>query len=227
MLSNICYHPLPKAKLVSSRDDFIVSQCLDKNVLHLGCVGLIDFWNKGTALHLRLSKVAKNIIGVDLNKAAIDYLQQKGIPNLICWDAECIDKLKLSIKIDVIITGELLEHLKNPGLLLQGLRWHMDANTYLIITVPNAFSLRNFLSVLINKKELVRADHHFYFSYMTLRSLLLQYGLTPVKWLTYSNLRYDLKFPRRLVKIFCNQTLFYFSPFTAEGLIVITKKGRL
>jgi 2-polyprenyl-3-methyl-5-hydroxy-6-metoxy-1,4-benzoquinol methylase len=223
-MANISFHKLPHIKVISNRDNFILNYCTDKNVLHLGCVGSLRCWDKGSPLHLKLLSVAKRVIGIDINKEKIEYLRKKGISDLICFDVEKLDQIEISTSIDVIIAGEILEHLPNPGLCLSSTSRLMNKNAVFIITLPNAFSLRNFLSVMVNKKELVRDDHNFYFSYITLKALLKRYNFTIVNFLAYSNLRDDLMPLKRFIKKVFNCTIFRFSPFTAEGLIAIAKR---
>lgn len=73
---------------------------------------------------------------------------------------------------DVVVAGEILEHLGNPGFLLQRLHQYKAP---LLITVPNAYSSAGFANM---KKgiENVNVDHKAWFSYRTLRTLVEKCG---------------------------------------------------
>ena len=55
------------------------------------------------------------------------------------------------MKFDVIVIGDLIEHLSNPGLMLYRIKKFCDERTKIIITTPNAFGLLNFIRYSINK----------------------------------------------------------------------------
>lgn len=98
-------------------------------------------------------------MGVDADKQAIECLKRKGIQELACADVQAPGAFKIpEIKkpVDVVVAGELLEHLPNPGMCLKNIAELMDKQrSILLVTVPNAFSLRNFFSVLLRNNELV------------------------------------------------------------------------
>jgi predicted TPR repeat methyltransferase len=224
-------HKLPRTKLVANRAELITRYCKDKNVLHLGCVAsgsTIESFNDNSLLHLQILKVAKRAIGIDIDEKGIEFLTKQGIPDLIVFDAQNLSQLQLNLPIDVIVAGEIIEHVPNPGLLLKGASQLLDKNkskSILIVTVPNAFSLRHFVPVFLNKKEFVLPDHNFYFSYSTLKALLESCGLNLIDFYTYSNLNKNLKPLKRFAKNILNNTILKFSPFSAEGLIAIAGKN--
>ena len=224
-------HKLPRTKLVANRAELITQYCKDKNVLHLGCVEsgtTTESFNDNSLLHLQILKVAKRAIGIDIDEKGIEFLTKQGIPDLIVFDAQNLSQLQLNVPIDVIVAGEIIEHIPNPGLLLKGVSQLLDKNkskSILIVTVPNAFSLRHFVPVFLNKKEFVLPDHNFYFSYCTLKALLESSGLKIIDFYTYSNLHKNLKPLKKFAKKIINQTIFRFAPFCAQGLIAIAGKN--
>ena len=221
-------HKLPKVKLVTNREDFILSFCKGKNVLDLGCVrsGMTkESFYKEDLLHLKLLKVARNVVGVDIDKEGIDFLTELGISNLICLDVQELEKLNLDIRFDIIIAGELIEHLDNPGLFLRGVsRFMRPDNTILIITVPNAFSLRHFLAVILRSIELVMQDHNFYFSYTNLYSLLERHGFQILELLPYYNIEATSNRFKHWCKAILSQSIHRISPWSAEGLVVVANR---
>lgn len=223
----IQHHQLPRVRLVVDRDQFIVDRCRDKRVLHLGCIGDINRFGTGTSLHGRIAKAAMAVIGIDISRDAVEALHAQGVSNLIHGDIQELDRLHIGVPIHVIVAGEVLEHLPNPGRCLEGISALLrNGGGEAIITVPNAFSLRGIVAVLLHHRELVRSDHHFYFSYVTLSALLTRHGLSPVEWFTYSNLHARARGLRKFVKIVLNLTIFRILPFTAEGLIVVVRSTK-
>ncbi len=220
-------HPrLPRPEVIEDRTDFISAYCRDKTVLHLGCIGNLETFETGSALHLHLMKRAKRVIGVDINRDAIEHLSRRGISDLICFDVTQLDRLDLEGPIDVIVAGEILEHLSNPGLCLGALSEVMRRKrAILIVTVPNAFSTRHFLGVLLAGRELVRPDHCCYFSYSTLKELLGRHNLQVVEYYAYSQIRQGMVWWKRIIKMVLNRTVLRISPFAAEGLVAIATPG--
>lgn len=223
----IASHRLPRVKVLASRVELVQSYCREKNVLHLGCVGTLESFDKGYSLHQKISEVAARVMGVDADKQAIECLKRKGIQELACADVQAPGAFKIpEIKkpVDVVVAGELLEHLPNPGMCLKNIAELMDKQrSILLVTVPNAFSLRNFFSVLLRNNELVRADHNYYFSYMSIKHLLSSCGFSIVDIFVYSNLQIARNRVKRIVKSILNKTVFRYSPFMAEGIIVVAK----
>ncbi|KPL24179.1 MAG: hypothetical protein AMJ75_04295 [Phycisphaerae bacterium SM1_79] len=222
----IASHRLPRVKVMANRVELVQSYCEEKNVLHLGCVGSLESFDKGYSLHQKISEVAARVIGVDADEQAIEYLRPKGIQDLVCADVQAPGALKIpEIKepVDVVVAGELLEHLPNPGLCLENIAGVMDRQSILLVTVPNAFSLRNFFLVLLRNRERIRADHNYYFSYTTIKRLLTSSGFMIVNILACSDLQIARNRVRRIAKRIFNKTALRYSPFTAEAIIVIAK----
>lgn len=154
-------HKIPDAKSVD-RVKFIKQRCLDNLVVHLGCVG---------PLHELIEGVAKETWGFD--KIPKDKIE--GISNYIEMDFENPDSLFPSKAIEtaeVVVCGEVLEHLSNPGIFLEKMR---DFTCPIIITVPNAFC-RHGYDWITKGKENVNKDHVSYYSYHTLKILVERYG---------------------------------------------------
>lgn len=168
-----------KLKLVN-RVEFIKEACRGKKVLHLGCTDypfterVIEF---NMLLHFELAKIAGELYGFDFDQAGIDILEKHGTKNLYRADLEKLEEVDLNEKFDVIVAGEMIEHLSNPGLFLRGIKRFMHSETDLLITTINAYSGLRFAIYGLRGKgginEPVHPDHVSYYSYKTL-SLVLQ-----------------------------------------------------
>ncbi len=167
------------------RVDIIKSISKGKRVLHLGCTNhpYTQLAIDGDALlHKDLESVATELFGFDYDQEGIDILTAHGSKNLYRADLEKLDEVELDTKFDVIIAGEIIEHLNNPGLFLAGIQRFMDAESELIITTINAYSALRFTTYALRGKggtnEPVHPDHVYYFSYKTLKLLVERAGLT-------------------------------------------------
>ena len=166
-------------KLVQ-RVEFIKHECVDKKVLHLGCTNwpyTQDAIDNVMLLHAELNEISSELYGFDFDQEGLDTLAAAGEKNLFRADLEKLDEVALDMTFDVIIAGEIIEHLSNPGLFLNGIQRFMSPTTKLVITTINAYSALRFVCYGLRGRggvnEMVHPDHVAYYSYRTL-SLLVQ-----------------------------------------------------
>src|SRR5688500_8957596 len=101
------------------RLELMKSLCIGKKVIRLGCTNwpytkaAID---GGVLLHSDLAAVADELYGFDFDQEGIDVLASEGFSNLFQADLEHLEKIDLDETFDVIIAGDMIEHLNNPGL---------------------------------------------------------------------------------------------------------------
>lgn len=170
----------PIVNTVVGRTNFIVDKCRGKNVLHLGCVDE-GFTKKriedGTLLHSKLENAASDLWGVDISEDGVEMLKEQGFENLIVGDIEKVEEIKGlgDKKFDIILVSEVLEHLNNPGLFLQGIKNIFTDDTLMIVTVPNGLNFFEF-SQNLKGYEHVHPDHNFWFSYKTIVTLMEKNG---------------------------------------------------
>jgi SAM-dependent methyltransferase len=164
--------------LFVNRFKYIQQLSENKKVLHLGATDAPfteDSIRSGKFLHSLLREKAQFLIGLDINQTMIDSLAKNyNITDIKYGDIENIDDYP-HYDFDIIVAGEILEHLDNPGKALDCLHSISKPHTQLIITVPNAYSLKSFLRVL-NKYELIHPDHTLFHSPHTLKVLLDRHG---------------------------------------------------
>jgi hypothetical protein len=170
-------HCVPESKVVG-REKFILDRCKGKKVLNLGCAS-------GT-LHNRIMEVAEISWGIDKNcheHFLIDLDKDPILPDL----KEVFPQL--------IVAGEILEHLTNPGMLLNKL--HCYGPISMIATLPNAHAKINQYWIKL-QKENVNKDHVAWYSYHTAKCLFEKCGWTVSEFYWYGG-----------------------KPYTAEGLIFV------
>jgi 2-polyprenyl-3-methyl-5-hydroxy-6-metoxy-1,4-benzoquinol methylase len=227
--SSLMVHKIPDVASISDRRGFIVRACENRSVLHLGCAdwpltaeSLLD----GTLLHLSLSKVSNRTFGLDSSEQGLSVLRAHGFGDLIHWDVEKLDQLRMESPVEVIVAGEILEHLSNPGLCLDGISQFMRrARSTLIISVPNAFSIRHFASLMLRRTELVHSDHTAYYSFTTLSELLQRYDLQVREIYTYTEVSKKSSPLNRFAKHVLNATVHRAFPQVAEGIIAVVENG--
>ena len=167
------------------RVDHIKSLCANKRVLHLGCANYPfteHSIENDMLLHFDLEKISKELYGFDFDQKGLDILAAHGAKNLYRADLEHLEDVPLDKTFDVIVAGEMIEHLNNPGLFLNGIQRFMNADTTLLITTINAYCGMRFLWYGLRgnrgKQEPVHQDHVAYYSFSTLSEILKRHGLS-------------------------------------------------
>ena len=130
-----------------SKHEAILNYCKGKPVLHLGCVGNNDSITEHkvaaapSTLHMKLSAIA-TVTGVDISADAVEEYRRTGVcDNILIGDVENLVALNLKPEYDVVVIGCLIEHLSNPGKMLDGVKNICHKNTTVILTTPHAFGL--------------------------------------------------------------------------------------
>jgi glycosyltransferase involved in cell wall biosynthesis len=206
------FHELPKNIGIVNREDFIVEFCKGRRVLHVGCVdeGLVEAKLKsGKLLHQKLQAVCQHLVGIDISSSGVKLLQQAGFQDVFLLDVVEVEKLPYK-DFDVVLLGEVLEHLPNPSEALKGLAIFPKAD--FLITVPNRFSWEG-MYFAKRDIEFVNPDHCYYFSYHTLRTLLQKCNYQVLDMYYYTHRLSNTSFVAKLKE----------RPQFCEGLICIAR----
>jgi SAM-dependent methyltransferase len=211
------------------RTEFIKEISAGKKVLHLGCTNhpyTEDSIKNEMLLHFDLEKTAKELYGFDYDQAGLDVLSKYNVKNLHRADLEQLEKVALDETFDVIIAGEMIEHLSNPGLFLKGIRRFMRKDTKLVITTINAYCAMRFIIYGLRGKgganEPVHPDHVYYFSYSTLNLLLKRENYAIERFMFYDIGKEHRKYMRWYNK-FINDISVRFAPQLCDGVIAVCK----
>lgn len=209
------------------RVEFIKKICEGKKVLHLGCTNS-PYTQKSIddqmLLHHDLKRVAKEVYGFDYDQEGLEIFERTGEENIYWADLEKLDEVDLNETFDVIIAGEMIEHLSNPGLFLRGIKRFMNSETKLVITTINAYSgMRFFIYGLRGRggaTEPVHPDHVAYYSYKTL-SLVLNRENIKVKEFYFYDLGPEHRPHSHWLYNFVNDVSVKFSPQLSDGVIAV------
>ncbi len=185
------------------------------SVVHLGACDHLELIAKkrkeNTWCHEILMNHSARVLGIDINKAAVDYCEKEGIHNIIYANmltdqADIRKKMKMGGYWDYLFAGEVLEHIDNPVEFLKIIREsYGDLIDKCIITVPNAFRYSNFKYAL-KGQEGINSDHRYWFTPYTLCKVCNQAGIEVEElYLT------DCSFGRlrKVIKRFYPSHLFY------------------
>jgi SAM-dependent methyltransferase len=171
-------HDLP-AGPPEDREGFILDLCAEKRVVHLGFVDehqLEAKRERGQWLHERFGEVASHLIGIDLDARGVEKAQELGYEAYVADAQDEAQLRQLALEpADVVVAGEVIEHLESPGTFLAALRWLVEPGGLLIVTTPNASALTNAVAPLFGL-ELVHPDHMAAFSPYTLAAILERCG---------------------------------------------------
>ncbi|WP_306059929.1 class I SAM-dependent methyltransferase [Natronococcus wangiae] len=149
----------------------------NRSVLDLGCVAHDPEKRHGEAwLHELILRRAEDVLGVDILKDEIESLKQAGY-NVTYGD---VQNLNLNETFDVIVLGELIEHLVDFDGLFRSLDAHLVDGGKLIITTPNAMAV-HWTALRLLKQDFVNSDHTCWFDSTTLAQLLSRYGFEPTR----------------------------------------------
>ena len=117
-------HTLPKAPMVD-RIDYLVGQGPGRRVIHVGFVdtGLpIDAGRAGTWLHGHLDDGATSLVGIDVDEVGVKEADDAGYEAYAvdCRDRDAVEALGIA-PAQLVIAGEVIEHVDDPGSFLSGL----------------------------------------------------------------------------------------------------------
>jgi ubiquinone/menaquinone biosynthesis C-methylase UbiE len=201
--------------------------CVGKKVLHLGCTNYPytkESLENNILLHNEIEAVAGELYGFDFDQKGIDVLLDAGGKNLFRADLEKLEDVRLDETFDVIIAGEMIEHLSNPGLFLKGIQRFMNAQTNLVITTINAYSAMRFMIYGLRGRggalEPVHPDHVAYYSYRTLSLAAERENLRVREFLFYDLGTEHRKFNRWFFNVFNDASVKLF-PQLSDGVIAV------
>ncbi|CAN5795137.1 hypothetical protein BH24ACI4_BH24ACI4_26440 [soil metagenome] len=173
---------------MKERFEVIREICKGRTCLDIGIVGDLQH-------HLRepdkwvfhhVGEVCSELVGLDLEASALAALRRRGYRNLVCADAE---NFALRKRFDVIVAGEIIEHLNNPGSFLSRCREHLAPGGLVVMTTPNTYSVNNLVKGLLLGQVALFHEHVNAYTAGLLEELLRRHGLeaTRIEYFTERN----------------------------------------
>ena len=164
------------------RIPYVVDVCRDRRVLDLGAMDETAFESKrgrGTWLHEEIAKVARSVTGLDSSPLVpAAGLETGSNARILRGDIDRLDEWLTAADLspDVVVAGELIEHLASPlGFLKSLAAIERLRGRTLILTTPNATALHNVAIGLI-ARESTHHDHLCILSFKTLNTLCRKAG---------------------------------------------------
>lgn len=168
------------------RGTFIVGYATGKRVLDCGMIGATELpLDKRVSLipdqlHYRLVLVA-DVMGTDYSPELVAEVSA-AYPELRLVAAD-METIELDETFDLVIMGDLIEHLSNAGLALDRAHALLREGGEVLITCPNTFGLPNWIRFLAGRFR-EGGDHVHSFNQWTLTNLLGRHGYDVVRLLT-------------------------------------------
>lgn len=162
------------------KQPIILELCKGKSVLDVGCVGQDLDPSSDSWLHARIKKTAARTVGCDINLEGIKQLNALGM-NIITPE-QLTEKGEL---FDVIVMGDVIEHVNDPGAFLQFYSSFLNENGTIIVCTPNSFGIRYVLQVLFYGKPSTNSEHTLFLDPFVMLEMIQRIQLRPVdfKWL--------------------------------------------
>ncbi len=194
--------------------------CEEKSVLHLGATDSPYTKNSirdNNLLHKDLEKVASHLVGMDIDIEMVEWLRlNQKIDNIRIGDIERLEDYP-DDHFDIVVIGDILEHLSNPGSCLSALQQKLSSGTKLVITVPNAYSLKRFLRAL-SGAELIHPDHVLHHSPYTIKALVERYNFSVENYFSFISGGSGI-----LARV--SNKMISFKPQLAEGIGIVCRSN--
>jgi SAM-dependent methyltransferase len=160
---------------ISNRINYLCSIASGKDILDIGVVDhTIQDAHRSDWLHGNLYRCAKTCLGIDILEEEVEQLRHEGF-NVVCID---ISKEFLEKTFDLIICGDVIEHLDTPGNLLANAVKMLRPSGKIVLSVPNPWYINVILQNVFNGTPyLDNADHVSWFDPCTICELGQRYGL--------------------------------------------------
>ena len=188
-----------KKKLVGDRWEVIEPYVSGKRVLDLGCVDHKAMKEKGEKwLHKKVRNVAGELLGVDYQQSEVDALNAMGYRVVL----GNVEQLNLGEQFDVVLAGNIIEHLSNPGMFLEAAKRHLRPDSIFILTTDNCFGLRSLRAMMTNDQIRPNEEHVLTFEEAVLRQLFERHGFKILDFYYYNGPYHD-KFKGWVINTLC------------------------
>ncbi|WP_071191167.1 class I SAM-dependent methyltransferase [Trichormus sp. NMC-1] len=143
---------------IEDRIAYLVAAASGKDILDIGVVNhTLESESEPNWLHKNLSHASASCLGIDILAEEVKKLKAAGYNVEICD----ITKNSLEQKFNLIVAGEVIEHLEDIGAIFRFAKQHLTPEGYLILTTPNPFYFQRIYSFWKNQQN-ENVDHVCY-----------------------------------------------------------------
>jgi SAM-dependent methyltransferase len=124
-------------------------------------------------LHGKLCEAAKKCVGVDVLTEELEQLRLRG------YDVRNVDLTHgpLDETFDIIVMGEIIEHIEQPGRLLRNAAMMLEEGGLLVLTTPNPWYVNVIIKNLFDPPFTDSVDHVGWYDASTLYEIGQRCGL--------------------------------------------------
>jgi 2-polyprenyl-3-methyl-5-hydroxy-6-metoxy-1,4-benzoquinol methylase len=150
---------LARRKILSKGSDWewMFLRAEGKTVLDIGSVGHTFENTQHPNWHFgRLRKISRHVVGVDILEKECEELKKIG------HDVRAVDatsEIDLGERFDLIIIGDVIEHVNDPVALLRFCRRHLQDHGRVLVSTPNPHHVGKWKSALCNGTIVDNLEH--------------------------------------------------------------------
>jgi len=168
-------HRIERAIAVD-KDDHILQLCHSRKVLDLGFLNHSEEgYLMSSQLHTKLMSCASRVDGIDINLEEERGNDSGGLDCPLDFSEVIHHKLGKK-KYDVIVAGDIIEHLSGFKGFFEHCRQLLDVKGKLLITTPNPFYIDQIVFSWLRGFPMLNPDHICWFDPFTLDKMLMDNG---------------------------------------------------
>lgn len=204
-----------------SRLEIVREFCRDKTVLDIGCVHHdLENTDNEMWLHKTVVEVAADTLGVDYLEKEVSALVKRGY-KMVAGDVN--KPLAIDRQFDVIVVGNLIEHLSNFEGLLDNIRRLLMPGGVVLISTANPFFREQYFYSALKNDIIVNPEHTCWIDPVTLDQLCCRFGLetVEVRWVKGGWLLSNAIFngERQTIDTFTGRWIFHSVPSLPERFV--------
>jgi len=157
------------------REAFVEERCRGKVVLDMGCIRHCAeaAINNSNWLHAKIKSVAEKTVGVDFLPREIEKLKAHGYDIVL---GDVTKPLPISDRFDIIVAGDLIEHLTNFTGFFENCSRLLKSNGEIVVSTPNPFYCGEFHFVALKGNYLINPEHTCWIDPQALNQLSQRFG---------------------------------------------------
>jgi len=141
--------------------DWLVDRVKGKTCLDVGSVEHdTSYVERDDWQHKRLVASASRVVGIDIVEEFVKKLNERGYDVRLC---DATSDEFLGEKFDIVVIGDVLEHVTNPGHLLAFALRHLNDGGEIIVKTPNPH-YKSCVKSFIKKRYYINLDHLAWYS---------------------------------------------------------------